>query len=129
MIMRTTNLVGQKCHIYDETQPSTSITETLNVTRLLDEVACGTIIMVSITHANSKDHAQQIPPAIQSALKQSEDIFKEPTTVPPPRFCDHSIPLPSNAKIINQRSYRLLQPILFPSNISQEKGWFLEAWH
>lgn len=34
-------------------------------------------------------------------------MFKEPSTSPPVRFCDHAIPLQPDAKIINQRAYRI----------------------
>ncbi|XP_022030328.1 uncharacterized protein LOC110931233 [Helianthus annuus] len=44
--------------------------------------------------------------AIQTLLKQFEDIFQEPTQLPPSRQCDHKIVLTNEEAAINQRPYR-----------------------
>jgi hypothetical protein len=42
----------------------------------------------------SKDtNAQPLPPEIAAVLQKFADIFEEPTTLPPERECDHTIPL------------------------------------
>lgn len=47
------------------------------------------------------------PPVISSLLQQFNDVFAEPTTLPPFRECDHTIPLLPGAKPVNVRPYRL----------------------
>jgi hypothetical protein len=40
-------------------------------------------------------------------MEKYQDIFSEPTTPPPSRECDHTIPRLPEAKVVNQRAYRL----------------------
>lgn len=47
-----------------------------------------------------------IPEPIQCLLKDFQDVFQEPTTLPPPRALDHAIPLKPDAQPTNQRPYR-----------------------
>jgi hypothetical protein len=48
-----------------------------------------------------------IPAAIQKLLDEFHTIFEEPTTLPPPRKCDHIISLEKGAKVVNKRPYRI----------------------
>ena len=43
--------------------------------------------------------------SLNMLLKEFEDLFADPTTLPPSQICDHSIPLKSNAEPVNVRSY------------------------
>jgi hypothetical protein len=43
--------------------------------------------------------------ALQIVLNEFKDIFVEPTHLPPKRAADHLIPLVSNSKLINLRTY------------------------
>ena len=49
----------------------------------------------------------QIIDEIQSLLQEFGDIFKEPVELPPKRTIDHAIALLDEAKVVNQRPYRL----------------------
>ncbi|MCH81666.1 hypothetical protein A2U01_0002457 [Trifolium medium] len=62
---------------------------------------------------NIVDSPVQSPPLpnhndirVQRLLRQYATIFEEPNQLPPPRFTDHNIPLPSSASPINVRPYR-----------------------
>ncbi|KAM0905424.1 hypothetical protein ACQ4PT_017397 [Festuca glaucescens] len=47
-----------------------------------------------------------VPAEVQQLLEEYSDIFKEPTTLPPHREFDHTIPLDPAAKPVNSRPYR-----------------------
>jgi hypothetical protein len=47
------------------------------------------------------------PANLQELLEKISDIFQEPSGLPPPRACDHSIPLIPGAKPPNIRPYRM----------------------
>lgn len=47
-----------------------------------------------------------VPEPIQQLLHKYEALFQPPTTLPPSRFCDHSIPLIEGARPVNIRPYR-----------------------
>ena len=83
------------------------VPEVLNFTRLVDQPDCGLLLLVSPVLEKSKELPTSCPRAIQDILNENGDLFQEPTTLPPARFCDHAIPLTPYAKIINQRAYRL----------------------
>jgi hypothetical protein len=46
------------------------------------------------------------PTEVQSLLSQFQDVFEEPTSLPPRRDCDHQIPLMEGAQPVNLRAYR-----------------------
>ncbi|XP_026459456.1 uncharacterized protein LOC113360127 [Papaver somniferum] len=46
------------------------------------------------------------PAPLLPLLQEFTDIFKEPTTLPPKRSLDHTIPLQPNSTPINQRAYK-----------------------
>lgn len=48
-----------------------------------------------------------IPPSVQQLLYTYAYLFEEPKTLPPSRFCDHSIPLIQGVRPVNIRPYRL----------------------
>jgi hypothetical protein len=43
---------------------------------------------------------------IQNLLKEFQDVFEQPTTLPPHRFYDHQIPLLPNSTHVNARPYK-----------------------
>ena len=47
-----------------------------------------------------------MPQGMQAVLREFEDVFKEPTKLPPHREQDHRIPLVEGAKPVNIRPYR-----------------------
>jgi hypothetical protein len=46
-------------------------------------------------------------PAIKAVLDQHNQVFEEPTELPPKRVVDHKIALQPGAPIVNTRPYRL----------------------
>jgi hypothetical protein len=48
-----------------------------------------------------------LPDELANLLHQFQDIFQEPTGLPPHRDCDHHIPLKEGAKPPNIRPYRM----------------------
>ena len=61
--------------------------------------------------AESSDAVTAVPPEIAAMLQEFDAIFQEPTELPPPRSCDHSIPLIEGANPVFIRPYRYA-PIL-----------------
>ena len=51
---------------------------------------------------------EKIPEQVQELLNQYEDLFREPTQLPPPRNHDHKIPLKKGIDAVNMRPYRHL---------------------
>jgi hypothetical protein len=47
-----------------------------------------------------------LPPDIATLLSAFPSVFTTPSTLPPPRSCDHTIPLVSGATPVNIRAYR-----------------------
>ncbi|XP_066160673.1 uncharacterized protein [Oryza sativa Japonica Group] len=50
--------------------------------------------------------ATTVPEIVQPILNEFQEIFSEPTELPPKRNCDHHIPLVEGAKPVNLRPYR-----------------------
>lgn len=50
--------------------------------------------------------AQELSPDIVQLLLEFEDIFLEPTELPPSRDCNHKIPLMQGSQPVNMRQYR-----------------------
>lgn len=47
-----------------------------------------------------------IPDSIKHVLDRFQEVFQEPTEMPPVRNCDHKIPLMEGARPVNLRPYR-----------------------
>lgn len=47
-----------------------------------------------------------IPPEVQELIHEYQEVFAEPTGLPPKRQCDHRIPLVEGAQPVNLRPYR-----------------------
>lgn len=52
------------------------------------------------------DQPQQLVSKVQKLLKQFQDVFQEPKTLPPARFYDHKILLLPGATRVNSKPYR-----------------------
>lgn len=66
-------------------------------------------VLLCFTEGGEQDvivQAQELPPAITQLLLEYEDIFLEPTELPPVRECDHRIPLMPGAQPVNIRPYK-----------------------
>ena len=58
----------------------------------------------SVTFSEGND--SNVPKDIQQLISQYQDIFQEPTALPPRRTCDHHITLVPGAQPVNVRPYR-----------------------
>jgi hypothetical protein len=51
-------------------------------------------------------HIEEVTPdAVQQLISQFDDVFAEPTSLPPRRACDHTIPLMPGSQPVNIRAY------------------------
>jgi hypothetical protein len=70
----------------------------------LPEFSLVEVLLISNTNTSLPN--PMIPGRIQSLLQPFQDLFEEPTTLPPSRSCNHNIPLIPGAQPINIRPYR-----------------------
>lgn len=56
--------------------------------------------------APTDEQQHDVPPELQSVLVEFDDVFGEPSELPPRRACDHRIPLMPGAQPVNIRAYR-----------------------
>lgn len=72
----------------------------------------GTVICVCATQPEDQQSQKLlVPPEIQQLLEEFAMLFEVPSELPPPRACDHSIPLVQSAAPVNVRPYRY-KPVL-----------------
>lgn len=74
------------------------------------------VVQVMMIEEDGSHSIQQVEPPehIKKFLVEFQEVFQEPTGLPPPRNCDHSIPLLPGAKQVNVRPYR------YPPNLKDE---------
>lgn len=77
-----------------------------NEDKLEDQPICGPILLLNQIAAGNNEE-QNIPPQIEHLLEQYKTIFTTLVGSPHARQVDHAIPLVPDAKIVNQRPYRL----------------------
>lgn len=71
------------------------------------DLPAGSVLQVySVLSDTSGDEVIPIPPDIQHLIEQFTVLFEIPTDLPPPRACDHVIPLVEGAAPVNVRPYR-----------------------
>lgn len=56
--------------------------------------------------ADAEPQVCDIPESVKPLLQEFQELFSEPTGLPPQRACDHHIPLVAGAKPVNLRPYR-----------------------
>lgn len=66
----------------------------------------GSILYLVQLTSSVSEICDTMPEAVQNLLLKFQDVFSEPTELPPKRYCDHSIPLVPVATPINLRPYR-----------------------
>ena len=54
----------------------------------------------------SDSTSSELPPEISDMLQEYSQLFQDPDSLPPERFCDHHIPLMPGSHLVNTRSYR-----------------------
>lgn len=73
---------------------------------ILDNILSGALMWMQPIQLEQV--AQQVQkPEVNKLLDKFQDIFQEPTNLPPKRDCNHAINLESRAPVINQRCYRM----------------------
>jgi hypothetical protein len=76
-------------------------------------VPAGSLLEIrSVSSTSTPQHlfsatTSAVPEPVRSLLQQFDALFQPPTTLPPSRACDHSIPLVDGARPVNIRPYRL----------------------
>jgi hypothetical protein len=64
--------------------------------KLLDHGSVGYVLQLNVVTTGPKD-TDAVFPQLESILQQYSDVFSEPSSLPPHRQCDHSIPLTAGA--------------------------------
>ena len=76
------------------------------------------LIQISSVQLQSPGESEaELPDAISKLLVQFEVVFSTPTSLPPARDCDHTIPLIPGARPFNIRPYR------YPPSLKDEIEW------
>lgn len=70
------------------------------------ETDCSAIQFFSISSATESASPPPIIPEVQALLTEFSNLFAEPSSLPPRRDCDHSIPLIPGAQPVSVRQYR-----------------------
>lgn len=110
MFIKLTDELGKKIVLMDESLPtSADIQQSESLNLLKEQPICGAFLFVNQVHPPDSSLQQKdiIPSFLTGLLQKYKDIFATPNCLPPARTCDHSISLVPDAKIVNQRSYRL----------------------
>lgn len=75
-----------------------------------DALPVGSVLHLTVVQQDqqpdSSGAVSAVPPEIAAILQEFDALFQEPTELPPPRSCDHSIPLMEGANPVFIRPYR-----------------------
>lgn len=61
---------------------------------------------LALMNPSPQDVVSEVPQAITHILEEFADVFVSPTTLPPPRIYDHTIPLLPDSVPVNSKPYR-----------------------
>jgi hypothetical protein len=148
----TLEKAGQKICFKDETHPNEKfLVSHKKMKILLHKGAMGAVVYIQKLHLQHPESVQH--PSLQELLDQFKDVFEEPTSIPPQRDVDHTIPLQPRADIVNTRPYRLshslkdtmealilqllknkvirlsISPYSPPCHLSEKERWNLAPMH
>ncbi|WVZ95411.1 LOW QUALITY PROTEIN: hypothetical protein U9M48_041179 [Paspalum notatum var. saurae] len=70
------------------------------------ELPVGTLVQLYSVDTPLTDTTSTVPSEVQDLLSEFQSLFQTPTSLPPPRSCDHSIPLIKGATPAVVRPYR-----------------------
>lgn len=96
MTVQLTLVGGTKVIFQDESLPNVEISEIQCDDVLAEDPICGAFLIL-----------YQVLPQVQNQLDTLQELFSTPTSLPLVGQVDHAIPLVPDAKIVNQRPYRL----------------------
>lgn len=77
-----------------------------NLVKLLKGNAIWAVTELHAMGTDSVSCEAQVPPAVADLLHKFQDVFKEPTSLPPYREFHHAIDLLPDAQPVNSRPYR-----------------------
>jgi hypothetical protein len=97
---------GNKVCFQDETLPNKKILVShKKMNKLLNKGAIGAVIYVQKLQV--EENTKALLPQLSDILTSFDDIFQEPSELPPTRDIDHRIPLQKESEAVNTRPYRL----------------------
>jgi hypothetical protein len=97
---------GNKVCFQDETLPNKKILVShKKMNKLLNKGAIGAVIYVQKLQV--EENTKALLPQLSDILTSFDDIFQEPSELPPARDIDHRIPLQKESEAVNTRPYRL----------------------
>uniref|UniRef100_A0A0A9CDC9 Uncharacterized protein n=1 Tax=Arundo donax TaxID=35708 RepID=A0A0A9CDC9_ARUDO len=92
----------------DETLPDRNcMVGTKKLCKMLKKGSVGAVVVLNNSGDQDAQTENNVPDALKPLIQQYNDIFTEPSEVPPSRQIDHSIPLLPEAKVVNKRPYIL----------------------
>jgi hypothetical protein len=98
----------EKIKFKDETQHNSPLVSTDRLQRMIDKGVMGAVVQLNpIRPPGINKMSTPTEPEISKILQEYAEIFEEPKELPPPRDCDHAIPLHPGTKPVNIRPYRL----------------------
>jgi hypothetical protein len=74
--------------------------------KLLEQGTVGYVLHLNVL-SSSTEETTTLLPALETILQQHAAVFTEPSTLPPHRQCDHTIPLKPDATPPMSRPYRV----------------------
>nr|CAE03017.3 OSJNBa0091D06.2 [Oryza sativa Japonica Group] len=86
--------------------PQTTHCSVISTEQYLGMVKQGSIMHIVQLSASDPVTKEPLPSDVQELINSFQDVFSEPTGLPPKRYCDHSIPLILGAAPVSQRPYR-----------------------
>jgi hypothetical protein len=99
---------GESQTFQDHLVPDTNLLISADeCSKLIDQGATGYLLYSAEEVSESAPSPPSIPDALAAIVEEFQDIFSEPTQLPPHRSADHNIPLIPGAKPPNIRPYRM----------------------
>jgi hypothetical protein len=101
---------GKWCTLTDtHTQPVNCVISAKACSKLLSQGAQAYLIQIQSPEPTAMDEtgSPELNVEVLDILHQYNDVFQEPTALPPERTCDHTIPLQNGSQPPNVRPYRM----------------------
>uniref|UniRef100_A0ACD5VCY1 Uncharacterized protein n=1 Tax=Avena sativa TaxID=4498 RepID=A0ACD5VCY1_AVESA len=99
---------GKKITLTDHTQPDmASLVNPAGLKKMMTKSVLGYIIQIHALENIAAEPQMPSQPEIVALIQKFQEIFAEPTSLPPARDCDHHIHLTPGAQPPNLRPYRV----------------------